>query len=88
MRDLVLTQISFTPFQYNPISKKLIIIKDAEISLIETETNEIPFTPRKRSKEFEVFYESIVVNYNFRDREEVEYQRPSHHPQVIYKAFL
>ena len=77
MRDLVMTQITLTPFRYNPISKELIIIKDAEISLIETETSEIPFIPRKRSKEFEVLYESIVVNYSTTEREDVEYQRPA-----------
>ena len=31
----------------------------------------------KRSKEFEVLYESIVVNYSSTEREEVEYQRPA-----------
>ena len=36
----------------------------------------MPFIPQKRSREFEVLYESPVVNYSSMSRDEVEYQRP------------
>lgn len=77
MRDLVMVQIAMTPFQYNPSTRELTIIKDAEISLIEIESENIPFVPRKISREFEKLYEATVVNYNTLNRDEVEYQRPS-----------
>ena len=77
MRDLVMIQVSLTPFQYNPISKELTIIQNAEIILVEAEDVDAPFIPQKRSKEFEVLFESLVVNYSMLNREDVEYQRPA-----------
>ena len=76
MRELVMIQVSLTPFQYNPVTKDLTIIENAEISLIEIESNDVPFIPSKRSKAFEAIYESMIVNYSSLSRDNIEYQRP------------
>ena len=39
IRDAVVVQISLTPFQYNPVTKDLVVIQNAEISLIEIDAN-------------------------------------------------
>ena len=77
-RDIVMVQVSMTPFQYDPTSKTLTIIQDAELELVESGEVELPHIPQKRSREFEKLYRSLVVNYpsSSRDGNEV-YQRPS-----------
>ena len=75
-RDIVMVQVSMTPFQYDPQTKNLTIIQNADIQLVESGSVEMPFIPQKRSREFEVLYESLVVNYSSMSRDEVEYQRP------------
>ena len=77
MRDLVMVQVSVTPFQYNPVLKQLTIIEDADIILVESETMDTHFVPSKRSREFEALYESLVVNYSTLNRNDIEYQRPA-----------
>ena len=47
---LFVVQISLTPFQYNPVTKDLVVIQNAEISLIEIDANSVPFIPSKRSQ--------------------------------------
>ena len=64
IRDAVVVQISLTPFQYNPVTKDLVVIQNAEISLIEIDANSVPFVPQKRSRDFEAIYESLIVNYS------------------------
>ena len=77
-RDIVMVQVSMTPFQYNPASKTLTIIQDAELELVESGEVELPHIPQKRSREFEKLYQSLVVNYPSSNRNENEvYQRPS-----------
>ena len=77
-RDITMVQVSITPFQYNPISKTLISIQEIDIELVESgNTQEMPFIPEKRSREFEILFESLIVNYNSLNRENIEYQRPS-----------
>ena len=77
-RDITMVQVSITPFQYNPISKTLISFQEIDVELVESgNTQEMPFIPEKRSKEFEILFESLIVNYNSLNRENIEYQRPS-----------
>jgi len=77
MRDMVMVQVGLTPFQYNPVTEELIVIQSAEIELIESGEVDAPFIPAKPSKEFEQFYESLIVNYETLDRDFDDYQRPS-----------
>ena len=77
MRELVMVQVSVTPFQYNPVTKDLTIIHSAEVELVEDGTAELPFIPVKRSRAFEALYESLVVNYATLSRDDIEYQRPA-----------
>ena len=75
-RDLVMVQVSLTPFQYNPVTKELMIIHSADIELVESGTVDMPFIPQKRSREFEALYEALIVNYSSLSRDGIEYQRP------------
>ena len=76
-RDIVIVQVSVTPFQYDPINKTLNIIQSVEIELDESGDTDMPFIPQKRSRSFEKLYESIVVNYESTNRNEDDYQRPA-----------
>ena len=77
MRDLHLVSVTVTPFQYHPATDQLEIITEAEIELIETGTESAAFVPPRRSRAFEPFYRSLVVNYEALDRDMIDYQRPS-----------
>ena len=77
-RDIAMVQVSITPFQYNPVTKTLVAIQDMEIELIENGvTQDTPFIPQKRSREFETLYESLIVNYSSLNRDNIDYQRPA-----------
>ena len=73
-----MVQVSVTPFQYNPVSKTLTVIQEIDLELVESGATEVPYIPQQKSREFEILYESLVVNYpsTIREGEEV-YQRPS-----------
>ena len=75
-RDVVMVQVSLTPFQYNPVTKELMIIHSADVELVESGAVDMPFIPQKRSREFEALYESLIINYSSMSRDEVDYQRP------------
>ncbi|MBT3300148.1 MAG: hypothetical protein HN657_02760, partial [Candidatus Marinimicrobia bacterium] len=77
MRDLTLVKVTLTPFQYNPVSKVLTVIQNAEISLEVSGESESHFQPAKRSRAFEPLYKSLVVNYEDFSRNAGDYQRPS-----------
>ena len=77
MRGMVMVQVSVTPFQYNPVTKELTIIHDADVELVESGTCDMPFIPSKRSRAFEALYKSLVVNYETLSRDDIEYQRPA-----------
>ena len=77
VRGLTLVQVSLTPFQYNPVTAELTIIQSAEVELVENGVTDMPFIPGKRSRAFEPFYESLVVNYATLSRDEIEYQQPA-----------
>ena len=76
-RDITMVQVSLTPFQYNPVSKSLKVIKNIDMEIIESEDIETPFVPQKVSRAFEAMYKSLVVNYPSRVRNDDEYQRPA-----------
>ena len=77
MRGMVMVQVSVTPFQYNPVTKELTIIHDADVELVESGTCDMPFIPSKRSRAFEALYKSLVVNYETLSRDDIDYQRPA-----------
>ena len=77
-RDIVMVQVSVTPFQYNPVSKTLTVIQDVDLELVESGETELPHIPQKKSREFEKLYRSLIVNYPSTVREgDDDYQRPS-----------
>jgi len=76
-RELSMVQVTITPFQYNPISKELLIIHQADIELVENGSYQIPFIPVRSSRAFESLYQAMVVNYESLNRTQLEYQRPS-----------
>ena len=41
-RDIVMVQVSVTPFQYNPLSKTLTVIQDVDLELVESGETELP----------------------------------------------
>ena len=76
-RDLEIVSVSFTPFQYKPLTQELEVITSAEIELVETGSRaDDSFKPLKMSRVFEQLYESVVVNYD-RNARAAEYQKPS-----------
>ncbi len=77
MRDIVVVQVTVTPFQYDALNKELTVINQLDVELIEYGDIAQPFTPSKRSRVFEPFYESLVVNYDMINRDVYEYQKPS-----------
>ncbi len=77
MRDIVLGQVSFTPYKYYYEDKKLEVYDAVEIII--TESNQISsnyFLPEKKSYIFEELYENFIINYTKSDRDE-DYQIPS-----------
>ena len=77
MRNMVMVQVSLTPFQYNPVLRELTVIHNAEVELVESGDAEMPFIPSKRSRAFDDFLKAIVVNYETLSRNDESYQRPS-----------
>ncbi len=79
MRDLRVVQITINPFQYDPATRELEIVKNVDIN-IKIEGNEgknIKTSDRKLSRVFEPLYRSTILNYeDFVSRE--EYQDPSY----------
>ncbi len=77
MRDVVVVQLTITPFQYNADSKELTVIHELDVELHEAGEIAQPFMPAKKSRAFEPFYESLIVNHQTINREITEYQKPS-----------
>jgi Peptidase family C25/Propeptide_C25/FlgD Ig-like domain len=78
MRDFRLVTVTFNPFQYDPISKELIITKNIEIEIRTSGTSKenIKRKDRKISRTFESLYKATILNYNtITNREEI-YQDP------------
>ena len=69
MRDVVLVLLTVTPFQYDANSKELTVFHELEVELYEAENISHPFVPAKRSRVFEPFYESLIINYQTINRD-------------------
>ena len=84
LRDFRIVNVTINPFQYNPQTKELRIIKDIEV-IVNVNGNggeNIKFnSQRKKSRSFETLYKSSIVNYNEIVSENIrddEYQDPSY----------
>tara|TARA_B100000614_G_scaffold71381_1_gene63549 strand:- start:3133 stop:6666 length:3534 start_codon:yes stop_codon:yes gene_type:complete len=77
MRDIVINQIGFTPYEYNSSKKELKILKTVKINVKESgESNQEYFLPEKKSRVFAELYQNSVINYTPSNRDE-DYQTPS-----------
>ena len=84
LRDFRIVNVTIDPFQYNPQTKELRIIKDIEVIVnVDGAVGEnVKYNSyRKKSRAFEALYRSSIINYdevvseNTRDD---EYQNPSY----------
>lgn len=75
MRDMVLVQVSYTPFVYHPESNELDVITSTDIELVESNANNVipSDLPPRLSRAFEPLYQSLIPNYSDRT-ENAEYQ--------------
>ena len=77
MRGVVLNQIGFTPYKYFSNQNQLEVYTSIQINIKEVgESNLEYFIPEKKSRVFEEFYESSIINYQRSTRSE-DYQTPS-----------
>ena len=77
MRGVVLNQIGITPYKYFSDQNKLEIYTSIKINIKESgDSNLEYFLPQKKSRVFEEFYESSIINYERSSRSE-DYQTPS-----------
>ena len=67
MRDLRVVNLTVNPFQYNPQTRELRIIKNVELSVnYDGKAGEnVKTLHRKRSRFFEPIYKSTIINYDF-----------------------
>ncbi len=76
-RDVVLNQLGITPYKYHSESKSLEVFKSIKININETGLNNNQFNlPSKKSRVFEEFYQTEIINYQRTTRSE-DYQTPS-----------
>jgi len=77
MRDLVLVNLSVTPFSYRPSDNSLEVFTSLDIRLIETDTHEdLRRREMPRSRVFENLYKNKIINYQSQQRDEI-YQDPA-----------
>ena len=78
LRDQRVVNLTINPFQYDPVTKELRIIKNLSVNLTcSGRSGENPkLSKRKKSRSFESFYRSVILNYE-NDRDE-DYQIPSY----------
>ena len=77
MRGVVLNQIGVTPYKYFSEENKLEVYKSVKINIKESgDSNLDYFLPQKKSRVFEEFYQSSIINYERSNRSE-DYQTPS-----------
>lgn len=77
MRGVVLNQIGITPYKYYSETKELEVYKTVKINIKETGENNVEYNlPEKKSRVFEEFYMSSIINYERSTRSE-DYQTPS-----------
>ena len=76
-RDVVLNQIGITPYKYFPETKKLEVYSSVKINIVESGLSQVEYDlPLKKSRVFEEFYQTEIVNYERTTRSD-EYQTPS-----------
>ena len=76
MRDLVLSNVTIVPFQYNPKNRQLEIYQTVEIHVYEVgEASDIRRRSMPSSRVFENIYKNSIINYNTNSRD--DYQQPA-----------
>ena len=76
MRDMVLLNLSVTPFTYFPNSRQLEVVTQFDIRLVETDSNnDIRRREMPKSKVFENLYRNMIINYD--NNRNDNYQDPS-----------
>ena len=76
MRDLVLSNVTIVPFQYNPKNRQLEIYQTVEIHVYEVdEASDIRRRNMPSSRVFENIYKNSIINYNTNSRD--DYQQPT-----------
>ena len=64
MRDIEVSLISLTPYEYNSVTQSLTIYDEVEINIIESGVREVNIDlPSRRSKLFEPFYQDLIMDY-------------------------
>jgi hypothetical protein len=78
LRDYRIVSVTINPFQYNPQTKELRIIKsvDVSVSTSGSERENPKARDGKISRFFEPLYESVILNYESIKNRDEEYQQP------------
>ncbi len=64
IRGVDVVQLGITPFQYNPVTRQLIIYRDIKVSVTFTGGNGYFGEDRLRSRWFDPIIQNIVINHN------------------------
>jgi len=81
LRDYRVVNVTVNPFRYDPIEKKLYIIKEVDFKVHTSGVSDINcknITDRKKSRIFEEFYKSSILNYDQVASRNIVYQNPSY----------
>ena len=79
MRDLRVVNVTVNPFQYNPQTRELKIIKNIEFTVnAQGRGSGITKENRKLSRAFESLYRATVLNYDSVISRDEEYQKPTY----------
>lgn len=80
MRDIRVVNVTVNPFQYDPQKKELRIIKNLEfkINCKGTKGENIKSADHQRSRFFEQFYSSTIINYSPFPSRDTDFQNPSY----------
>ncbi len=79
MRDLRVVNVTVNPFQYNPQTRELRIIKNIEFTInAQGRGSGITKESRKLSRAFEPLYRATVLNYDSVISRDEEYQKPTY----------
>jgi len=77
MRDLVMVQVTITPFRYHPEEATVDVYHSIDVELVDDGPSDLnTVTPPQLSKAFEPLYASLVANFD-RDAFSDDYQQPS-----------
>lgn len=64
VRGITLAHIDITPFQYNPVTKELIVYKELDIQLTSNGGNGYYVEDRFRSRSWDPILSDMIINYN------------------------